>query len=62
MRFICKIKYKDKMITIFLKDTSLKYLMENCEDYMFDAFNLTYIFLVKYRLWKFIMDLLQIDD
>lgn len=57
----CKIKYKDEMIEVFLKETSVKYLIKNSKDYWFDALSLTYIFIVNYNLWVFITELLNKD-
>ena len=59
MMFNCRIKYKDEMNEVFLKETSVKYLIKNSKDYWFDAFSLTYIFIVNYNLWVFITELLN---
>lgn len=57
----CKIKYKDEMIEVFLKETSIQYLIDHCGCWLFNAPSLTYIFNVNYNLWIFIIELLNKD-
>lgn len=58
----CKIIYKDEMIEVCLKKTSIQYLINHCECWLFNAASLTYIFNVNYNLWIFIIELLNKDD
>ena len=61
MMINCKIKYKDEMIEVFLKETSIQYLIDHCCCWLFNAPTLTYVFNVNYNLWRFIIELLNKD-
>lgn len=57
----CNIQYKDEILEIFLKETSAKFLIDNCDSYMYDANMHTHIFIISYDLWRFIIEILNKD-